>query len=300
MISSQNHYVKISVITACLNAERTLEQTITSVLDQNYPNLEYIVIDGGSSDGTPEIIKKYADKLSRVVSEPDDGIYDAFNKGISMASGDIIGILNADDFHAPWALDTVNRAYGDNPNCDVFFGKVAAIDEEKNCWKVYSLGAASDLIDRMSIPHPATFLPKRTYDNWGLFDTRFKITGDWDYMLGMYLDGAAFKTIDTALTAFRLSGASSFLSRNHLRENKTVYKRHMNARTARRKIIKMYVKYCARRVMKATGTYDIYARFRDNTIFTLELSGIYAGNAVRMWNEIRAANEIDAAELLAP
>ena len=234
-----------------------------------------------------DIIKKYEDKLSLVISEPDNGIYDAFNKGIRMASGDVIGILNADDFYAPWALETINRAYLENPYCDAFFGKVAAIDEEKKCWKVYPLSAEDDLTDRMSIPHPAVFLPKRTYDKRGLFDSGYTISGDWDYLLGMFLDGAAFKSVDTVLAAFRLSGASSFLSRRHLNENRMVYKRHLDERAARRKIIKMYAKYCARRVTKATGTYGVYARFRDSRIFTLELSGAYTDDVSLMWNEIR-------------
>ncbi|MDR2780747.1 MAG: glycosyltransferase, partial [Synergistaceae bacterium] len=89
---------KITVITACLDASGTIEQTIRSVLDQGYPNLEYIIIDGGSTDGTLDIVGKYRERISAVVSESDNGIYDAFNKGVKLATGDLIGILNADDF----------------------------------------------------------------------------------------------------------------------------------------------------------------------------------------------------------
>ena len=104
-------YPKITIITACLNAARTVEATIRSVLDQNYPNLEYIIIDGVSTDGTLEIVDKYEDKITKIVSEPDKGIYDAFNKGISLATGDLIGILNADDFYAPWTMTTIQKAF---------------------------------------------------------------------------------------------------------------------------------------------------------------------------------------------
>jgi len=281
MISSLNPDVKISIITACLNAERTLEQTINSVLDQNYPHLEYIVVDGCSSDGTLGIIERYRSKLSNVVSEPDNGIYDAFNKGIRIASGDVIGILNADDFYMPWTLETVARAYGDYPESDVFYGKVAVIDEEKGCWKVYPLDSPNALIDRMSISHPAIFLPSRTYERWGLFDSTYKIAGDWDYMLRLFLNRAVFTPVDEVLAAFRLSGVSSILSRRLFEENSMVYRRHLGESAARRKIIKMYAKYFARSVMKVTGTYGIYASYRDRRIFSVQQSGEYCGDVSR-------------------
>jgi glycosyltransferase involved in cell wall biosynthesis len=280
---------KITVITACLNASRTLEQTLASVLSQNYPGLEYIVVDGGSADGTLDIIKKYEDRLSRVISEPDNGIYDAFNKGLRMASGEIIGILNADDFYAPWALETVARAYKDNPECDVLFGKVAVVDEAKRSWKVYPLGSAANLPDSMSISHPAIFVPKRTYDRWGLFDDSYKITGDWDYMLRIFLDGAVFSPVDEVLTAFRLDGVSGALSPRHLAENRVVYEKRLDEKTARGKIIKMYLKYCVRRVMKATGVYNLYASYRDRRIFCVEASGEYAGDSASMWAAVRGS-----------
>jgi len=291
MNSSQNPDVKISIITACLNAERTLEQTIGSVLAQNYPNLEYIVIDGCSSDGTLGIIEKYRNKLSYVVSEPDNGIYDAFNKGIRIASGDVIGILNADDFYAPWTLEAVARTYGDVPSCDVLYGKVAVIDETESDWKVYPIGSPNDLTDRMSLSHPAIFLPGRTYGRWGLFDSTYKITGDWDYMLRLFSDGATFTPIDEVLTAFRFSGVSSFMSRRHLKENRLVYERRLDWWMARRKILKMYAKYLARRVMKATGMYGTYASCRDRHIFRVERSGEYCGDASRMWETLRVGSD---------
>ncbi|MDR1377034.1 MAG: glycosyltransferase, partial [Synergistaceae bacterium] len=93
--------IVFSIVTVCLNAAPTLEQALKSVLAQPYPHLEYIVIDGGSTDGTLRILDKYKDRLTRVISEPDGGIYDAFNKGIALATGDIVGLLNADDQYAP-------------------------------------------------------------------------------------------------------------------------------------------------------------------------------------------------------
>ena len=98
---------KISIITITFNSEKTLEETIESVLSQNYPNLEYLIIDGGSSDGTLEIVKRYKDKIDFVISEPDRGISDAFNKGIRYATGEIVGIINSDDLLLPDALHKV-------------------------------------------------------------------------------------------------------------------------------------------------------------------------------------------------
>ena len=95
-----------SVITVCLNAAGTIKQSLESVLSQTLPPAEYIVVDGGSTDGTREIVERYRPRLTQVVFEPDDGIYDAFNKGLARATGDLVGILNADDLYAPWALET--------------------------------------------------------------------------------------------------------------------------------------------------------------------------------------------------
>ena len=105
---------KISIITITFNSEKTLEETIESVLSQNYPNLEYLIIDGGSSDGTLEIVKRYKDKIDFVISEPDRGISDAFNKGIRYATGEIVGIINSDDLLLPDALHKVAENYDSN------------------------------------------------------------------------------------------------------------------------------------------------------------------------------------------
>ena len=100
-ILAREDFMKISIITVCLNSKRTIEQTIQSVIGQAHDNCEYIVIDGGSTDGTLEILKKYDGSISTIISEPDEGIYDAMNKGIALATGDIIGILNSDDWYEP-------------------------------------------------------------------------------------------------------------------------------------------------------------------------------------------------------
>lgn len=119
---------KISIITVCYNSAKHLEQCIKSVLDQDYPNLEYLVIDGGSTDGTIDIISKYRDKIAYFVSESDNGISDAFNKGIKAATGDIIGIINSDDFMMPNALQKISEYYEDD--IDVYRGYCLIWDEK--------------------------------------------------------------------------------------------------------------------------------------------------------------------------
>jgi glycosyltransferase involved in cell wall biosynthesis len=276
---------RISVITACLNAAGTIEQTIRSVLDQNYPTLEYIIIDGGSIDGVLDVVDKYKARISTVVSEPDGGIYDAFNKGLRLATGELIGILNADDFYAPWTFEKVSEAYAARPECDVFYGRVAVIDDEEKRWKVYARGSERGLVDGMSTPHPATFLPKRTYGKWGFFDDGYRIAGDWDYFLRLYMGRASFCPVDHVLTAFRSSGMSSLLSKRQLDENKLVYLKYLDKNAASKKIAKMYLKYYGRRFMKAAGLYNLYAAYRDSRLLDLEASGVY-GDPASMWESL--------------
>jgi glycosyltransferase involved in cell wall biosynthesis len=277
---------KITVITACVNASRTIEQTLRSVLDQGYPNLEYIIIDGGSEDGTLEIVERYGTHLAAAISEPDNGVYDAFNKGLALATGDLIGILNADDFYAPWTFERVAEVYASHPEYDVFFGKVAVIDEGKKRWKVYSIGSERGLVDSMSTPHPAVFLPGRTYGKWGFFDDSYKVAGDWDYVLGLYMDGASFYPINEVLTAFRDSGVSSLLSPRQLHENRLVYFKYLDRTAALGRVAKMYLKYYGRRFLRISRTYDIYAAYRDRNLLNVEFSGEYGGNAETMWKSV--------------
>ena len=102
--------MKVSIITVCYNSAKTIEHTIKSVAGQDYGNIEYIIIDGGSTDGTLDIIDRYKDKISVLVSEPDEGIYDAMNKGISIASGELIGMINSDDWYGPYTVSAAVRA----------------------------------------------------------------------------------------------------------------------------------------------------------------------------------------------
>ena len=104
----------VSIITVCFNSERTIEQTIKSVLNQTYKEIEYIIVDGQSTDGTLDIINKYSSQIAKIVSEPDEGLYHAMNKGISMATGDIVGIINSDDWYEPYTVEEVVKCFVQN------------------------------------------------------------------------------------------------------------------------------------------------------------------------------------------
>lgn len=203
---------KISIITVVYNSKAYLEQAMLSVLNQGYENLEYIVIDGGSTDGSVDIIKQYADRLAYWVSEKDNGISDAFNKGIAKATGDWVGILNADDFYEPDTLALIaNQDKLLGTSVDVLHGNqqywVKSVD---NTWiKDYVFTARQELLPKeMTVNHPTTFVRKSVYDRCGVFRTDLKYAMDYELLLRFYLKGAKFKYLDRQLANMRYDGAS--------------------------------------------------------------------------------------------
>lgn len=210
---------KISIITSTFNSERYVEQCIQSVLNQNYDNLEYIVIDGGSSDGTVSIINKYIDKIAYFVSEPDRGISDAFNKGINVATGDIVGIINSDDFMMPNVLERVADEYEES--YDVFRGYQTIYYPNRNTYKVESPN------NKFSMPpfgnvlcHEAAFITKKMYDKVGAYKVDFKYIMDLDLFIRMNRFGAKHKFIDVGVLTFRAGGVSSIINSDCLKERR--------------------------------------------------------------------------------
>lgn len=273
---------KFSIITVCLNAAATIERTLDSVLSQSCPASEYIVVDGGSTDGTREIIERYRPHLAHVVFELDEGIYDAFNKGVVRATGDIVGILNADDLYAPWALETVAEACRDHPEAGVFYGKLAVVDEARHQWTVYPVGDHGRLLSHMSIAHPATFVRRSVYDRFGVFDPSFRVSGDWDLMLRLIRSGVCFQPVDRVLTAFRNSGVSSSYSRRLLAENRRIYETVLSRSAARKAILKMNLKCWGRRLIDLLGFSGIYAHWRDRRL-RVEETGEFSGDFQSLW-----------------
>ena len=195
---------KISIITISLNSGRTIERTIVSVKEQAYENLEYIIIDGGSTDNTLEIIKQYSNIITYWKSEPDKGISDAFNKGVKMASGEIIGIINSDDGLMPGALNMLAENY--DSKVDIYVGKLESRDVENGI--KYTTNPPEDYtyMTDSHISHPSTFISKRAYEKYGLYDENCKTAMDYELLLRMKKRGAKVKRIDAPLAFFTMGG----------------------------------------------------------------------------------------------
>lgn len=197
---------KISIITITYNSGKTLERTIKSVISQNYDNLEYIIVDGGSSDNTLEIVKKYEASIAKWISEPDKGISDAFNKGIRMATGDIVGIINSDDGLMEGALEILSSVY--DPNIDVYSGKQLIWNEETGTKVVATPSMHYTYSGKNSICHPATFVSKKAYDKYGVYDVDYRYVMDYDLLLRYDRAGAKFKFVDSVLAFFTTGGVT--------------------------------------------------------------------------------------------
>ena len=202
------------MITIVRNGAATIERTIKSVLGQSYINIQYIVIDGGSTDGTVEIIKKYENKIDYWISEKDSGIYDGFNKGIEHANGKYICILNADDYFSPNAID---RLVEEIP-VEVLESSLPIIHANMilimaSGQKINEFGHRKNAFEQrfssMPVNHPATFVPATVYQHIGKFDANFRIAGDYDFILRALNNNIEFIHIDETLVYMQIGGASS-------------------------------------------------------------------------------------------
>ena len=203
--------MKISIITITYNSEKVISKTIESVLEQNYRPLEYILVDGNSKDETVKIINDYLPRLKSAgievnfKSEPDKGISDAFNKGIKRATGDIIGITNADDTILPGMLNFVAEKFP--TDVDVFYGNI--LWKETN--RSYVRKSSSDLSDlkyKLKALHPAVYIKKSAYDNYGIYDTDYRYCMDKELLARFQRLGARFQYTDTTLVAVAAGGVS--------------------------------------------------------------------------------------------
>lgn len=200
----------VSVITVVLNGEKHLEQTIQSVLSQTYNNIEYIIIDGQSKDKTLDIIKKHEDKIDYWLSEKDGGIYYAMNKGIALAKGDIIGILNADDFYSPDAiLNVVNASL--KSDADIFHGDILFLNNNEQTRMQPDI---NKMMQQPSVFHPTCFVKKLVYSKIGDFNTNYKISADYDFLLRCIKSNFTFEYIPQVLTYFRPGGMSASCASN--------------------------------------------------------------------------------------
>lgn len=203
--------MKISIITICFNSQDSIKKTIESIKCQTYSDFEYIIIDGGSSDNTIDIIKQY-NFVDKFISEPDEGIYEAFNKGINIANGEIIGFLNSDDtYYDENSLKNIVDSF--NKNTDCVFGDLIFTNkknEVKRFWKGSEF--VNGAFQKGWMPaHPTFYCRKLVYDKYGKFDERFKIAGDFELML-RFLEKNKLnsKYISKTLVNMKMGGKSSF------------------------------------------------------------------------------------------
>ncbi|MDA8836193.1 glycosyltransferase [Candidatus Pelagibacter bacterium] len=204
---------KISIVTVVLNQVRNIEQTIKSVLNQNYQNLEYIVIDGGSTDGTLEILNKYKNKFKYFKSSSDKGIYDAMNKGIAQASGDLIGFVNGGDFIYEKTLDNINLSFSQQKK-DYFFSvsDIDYVDKDSNVVGSKICRSNERILKRkyleMPTNHLGIFVPLKAFKDVGLFDLKFNFRADFFFVLKLIRNGYQPLNVKKKIGAFRLGGKS--------------------------------------------------------------------------------------------
>ena len=209
--------MKISIITATYNSGKTLRDTIESVLRQTYTDFEYIVKDGGSKDDTLGVVKEYAPQFGdrlKVISEPDQGIYDAMNNGFQMATGDVIGILNSDDFYtSDDALQVIADTFANN-DIDATYGDIHFVNDNdlSKCVRYYSSAIFRRSFMRFGLmpAHPSFYCKKAVYEKYGSFDTSYKVAADFENLLRIiYVGNIRTKYIPKDFVTMRTGGAST-------------------------------------------------------------------------------------------
>lgn len=207
--------MKISIITATYNSAATIKDTLISVNNQDYPNIEHIIIDGNSSDNTLDIVREYGKRVTTIVSEPDKGIYDAMNKGIRAATGDIVGILNSDDFYAyDDVISKIVSVFEADDNIegvytDLYYVKQNNPDEVVRHWvsKPFKL---KSFFKGWHPPHPTLYLKREVYEKYGVFDLDFRLAADFELMM-RFFEKYKIKTkyLNITTIRMRLGGATS-------------------------------------------------------------------------------------------
>ena len=209
--------LKISIVTVSFNSEKTLADTIYSVLSQTYPDIEYILVDGSSKDNTLDIIRTYESQFNgrmKWISEPDRGLYDAMNKGIRMATGDVVGILNSDDFFTSNdVLEKVAECFADN-DVDAVYGDIHFVrsDDLNRCVRYYSSRIFRRGLMRLGfIPaHPSFYCHRECFEKYGCYKTDYKIAADFDLLLRfIYVHRIRIKYLPMDMVTMRLGGAST-------------------------------------------------------------------------------------------
>jgi len=229
--------MKVSIVTATYNCGRTLRASLDSLARQTYRKIEHVIVDGASTDDTLRLIENYAENVDyevKLISEPDEGVYDALNKGIKLATGDVVGLLHSDDmFASDRVIERIVEVLSSN-EYDGCYGDIVYVDREDTSkmvryWKAGKYNRKKLLLGWMP-PHPTCFLKRSVYERFGLFDTSYKIAADYDFMVRiLYTGGVRLAYIPEVITIMRSGGMSNKSLKNRilvLRENYAVMKKH--------------------------------------------------------------------------
>lgn len=220
--------MKVSIITVVYNNERYIDQAIESVLSQDYPDIEYIVKDGGSNDKTMEVVNRYKGRIARISSERDKGIYDAMNRGIEMATGEVVGILNSDDiYYDSHTISNIMQVFKEHSDVDAVYGNIVYFrendfDKVVRTWRTKPYGR--NFFESGEVPpHPGLFVRKAVYDKIGTYYPNFKISSDYEFML------RAFRVhhykpyfLDNTIVKMRMGGESTRSIKNIMRGNREI------------------------------------------------------------------------------
>lgn len=204
----------VSIITTTYNSAATVRDTIESVIAQDHTDIEHIIVDGASSDNTLEIVKSYGDKIAKIISEPDKGIYDAMNKGIRAATGDIVGILNSDDFYSSKnVVSTIAEAFSSN-EIDAVYGDVHFVspDNLQKTVRYYSSAIFRPSLFRLGFmpAHPSFYMKKCCYDQYGLYSLEYKIASDYDLLIRyLYVHQIKYRYLQKDFVTMRTGGVST-------------------------------------------------------------------------------------------
>lgn len=217
--------MKVSIITITYNSAETVEDTIQSVLSQDYPNIEYIIVDGASKDGTMDIVNRYSDRISTIHSGPDKGIYDAMNKGVQLATGDVVGILNSDDFYADTHVISDVVASFNTKQCDAVYADLVYVDrnDTSRVLRTWISGSyrQGQFLSGWMPPHPTFFVRKKKYDAYGLYSLQLRSAADYELMLRfMHKHAISVNYLPRIITKMRAGGQSNVSLKNRWKANR--------------------------------------------------------------------------------
>jgi glycosyltransferase involved in cell wall biosynthesis len=214
----------VTVITVVLNGAKHLEQTISNVLEQGYPNIEYLILDGGSTDDTLEIIRSFEARIDYWLSAPDAGIYDAMNKGLDLAKGELIVLVNSDDYFEPDALQKVIDVYRESNRNGIIYGHTRILQEDLGL--DYIMTAHEEHWKGMGFTHSAMFVPRAVYQQLGGYDCRYTLAADYDFLLRALQAGIPTKPVDAVLNNYRNTGLSASNLAHTLGEMRVINRNH--------------------------------------------------------------------------